>query len=371
MRWRDQLQLIMLDMCATALALGYAIGRIGCQVSGDGDYGIRSSPAVGDGLSRTAPSPPRRGSPCSRPRSTRPSRWASSPTCCGACATACAPGSCSRCTACSAASSALLVEFIRRNKEVLIGLTAPQLESVVLMIVGAVWLALMMRGARPRGPAGRSALRVGADRMALARRRPDVSMSATHLSVRFGSCACSMRRPPELASADRASRSRDGLTSDFVKPRGAHAIIQGDGDADDNRHRGEPRAGLPARQPPQRARAPGGRGLRHDGARARVRHPGVCRRRGRPARACAGVRRQAGRERAGHEELHVVFASKAFPCTAVLRTLAQEGLWCDVASGGELHLALTRRLRPRSGWCCTATPSPRPSCAWRCATGWG
>ena len=30
-------------MCATALALGYAIGRIGCQVSGDGDYGIRST----------------------------------------------------------------------------------------------------------------------------------------------------------------------------------------------------------------------------------------------------------------------------------------------------------------------------------------
>ncbi len=41
---------VLLDMCATALALGYAIGRIGCQVSGDGDYGIRSQPAVGDGL---------------------------------------------------------------------------------------------------------------------------------------------------------------------------------------------------------------------------------------------------------------------------------------------------------------------------------
>ena len=27
----------------TALALGYAIGRIGCQLSGDGDYGIASS----------------------------------------------------------------------------------------------------------------------------------------------------------------------------------------------------------------------------------------------------------------------------------------------------------------------------------------
>jgi diaminopimelate decarboxylase len=36
----------------------------------------------------------------------------------------------------------------------------------------------------------------------------------------------------------------------------------------------------------------------------------------------------------------VVFASKAFPCTAVLRVFAEEGLGCDVASGGELHLAL-------------------------------
>ena len=26
-------------MAGPALALGYAIGRIGCQVSGDGDYG--------------------------------------------------------------------------------------------------------------------------------------------------------------------------------------------------------------------------------------------------------------------------------------------------------------------------------------------
>src|ERR1700755_343140 len=38
----------------------------------------------------------------------------------------------------------------------------------------------------------------------------------------------------------------------------------------------------------------------------------------------------------GHE---VVFASKAFPCTAVLRVFAQEGLSVDVASGGELALA--------------------------------
>jgi diaminopimelate decarboxylase len=42
----------------------------------------------------------------------------------------------------------------------------------------------------------------------------------------------------------------------------------------------------------------------------------------------------------GHRDFNVVFASKAFPCTAVLELFAQEGLWCDVASGGELHLAL-------------------------------
>jgi len=56
-------------------------------------------------------------------------------------------------------------------------------------------------------------------------------------------------------------------------------------------------------------------------------------------RARARAFLQAGRD-AGHEDFHVVFASKAFPCTAVLSLFAQEGLWCDVASGGELHLAL-------------------------------
>lgn len=49
---------------------------------------------------------------------------------------------------------------------------------------------------------------------------------------------------------------------------------------------------------------------------------------------------------AGHEDFHVVFASKAFPCTAVLALFAQEGLWCDVASGGELHLALNAGFAP-------------------------
>jgi diaminopimelate decarboxylase len=44
--------------------------------------------------------------------------------------------------------------------------------------------------------------------------------------------------------------------------------------------------------------------------------------------------------RARHPDCDVLFASKAFPCTAVYRVLADEGLACDVASGGELALAL-------------------------------
>src|ERR1700722_13360188 len=49
---------------------------------------------------------------------------------------------------------------------------------------------------------------------------------------------------------------------------------------------------------------------------------------------------------AHHDDFGVVFASKAFPCTAVLALFAAQGLWCDVASGGELHLALRAGFAP-------------------------
>ena len=42
----------------------------------------------------------------------------------------------------------------------------------------------------------------------------------------------------------------------------------------------------------------------------------------------------------------VIFASKACPVTAVLRVFAEEGLGVDVASGGELHLALKAGFEP-------------------------
>jgi phosphatidylglycerol:prolipoprotein diacylglycerol transferase len=41
-RWRRWLGLELLDACAAPLAIGYAVGRVGCQLSGDGDYGEAS-----------------------------------------------------------------------------------------------------------------------------------------------------------------------------------------------------------------------------------------------------------------------------------------------------------------------------------------
>ncbi len=46
------------------------------------------------------------------------------------------------------------------------------------------------------------------------------------------------------------------------------------------------------------------------------------------------------------KDFDVLFASKAFPCTAVYRVLASEGIACDVASGGELALALRGGFDP-------------------------
>src|SRR5579875_1708169 len=60
------------------------------------------------------------------------------------------------------------------------------------------------------------------------------------------------------------------------------------------------------------------------------------------ARARAYVKGLSAR----HPDSDVLFASKAFPCTAVYRVLAEEGLACDVASGGELALALRGGFDP-------------------------
>jgi diaminopimelate decarboxylase len=50
----------------------------------------------------------------------------------------------------------------------------------------------------------------------------------------------------------------------------------------------------------------------------------------------------------GQDDFQVTFAAKAFPCTAVMALFAEEGLGCDVASAGELHLALRAGFDPAS-----------------------
>jgi len=58
----------------------------------------------------------------------------------------------------------------------------------------------------------------------------------------------------------------------------------------------------------------------------------------------AHIRSQMRGMRAAFEahgaDCHVIYASKAFPCVAIARIAAQEGLWIDVASAGELLTAL-------------------------------
>jgi len=61
-------------------------------------------------------------------------------------------------------------------------------------------------------------------------------------------------------------------------------------------------------------------------------------------RGRAGSYREAF-ERGGMA-FEVLFASKSFPCTAAYRLFAEEGLSVDVASGGELHMALRAGFDP-------------------------
>jgi phosphatidylglycerol:prolipoprotein diacylglycerol transferase len=144
MRWRNALELRVLDMIATTLALGYAIGRIGCQVSGDGDYGVRSSLPWAMGYPHgTVPTPPGvRVQPTPIYETV------------AMCLVAyglwrlrdrARPGVVFALYLVLSGLERFLVEFIRRNSEVLAGLTAPQLESVVLFAIGLAFLALLVR----------------------------------------------------------------------------------------------------------------------------------------------------------------------------------------------------------------------------------
>lgn len=138
--YRDFVGLRLLDLAAPALALGYAIGRCGCQLSGDGDYG---KPWNGPWA-------------MSYPNGTVPTERTVHPT----------PvyetlamglgawvlwqlrdrfrtGVLFAAYLIYAGTERFLVEFIRRNHAVALGLTAAQLESLAMMLIGAVWIAVV------------------------------------------------------------------------------------------------------------------------------------------------------------------------------------------------------------------------------------
>ena len=145
MGWRAGLPpLQFLDACSPAASFGYAIGRIGCFLSGDGDYGIRSKLPWAMGYPHgTVPTPPG--------VTVQPTPIYETVS---MCLLAYAlwklrdrvrPGVVLALYLVGSGLERLLVEFIRRNEEVLAGLTAPQLESLVLLAIGLLWLGALVR----------------------------------------------------------------------------------------------------------------------------------------------------------------------------------------------------------------------------------
>jgi len=141
--YRGYLGTALLDLCAPALALGYAVGRIGCQLSGDGDYGKEwDGPWA-----------------MSYPDGTVPTTADVHPTpvyetlAMGLVALVLwrlrnrlSGGLLFALYLLLAGIERFLIEFLRRNDDVAISLTQAQLISVAMIVAGGVWLALGLRG---------------------------------------------------------------------------------------------------------------------------------------------------------------------------------------------------------------------------------
>lgn len=140
--WRRFLGLTLLDVAAPALAIGYAIGRCGCQLSGDGDYG-----KAWDGPWAMA-----------YPDGTVPTNETVHPTpvyeslAMGLCAwllwqlrDRVRPGVLFAIYLLYAGVERFLVEFLRRNDPTTLGLTTAQVESLVMALGGAIWIAIVVR----------------------------------------------------------------------------------------------------------------------------------------------------------------------------------------------------------------------------------
>jgi phosphatidylglycerol---prolipoprotein diacylglyceryl transferase len=145
-RWRGWLGLEMLDTCSVPLAIGYAIGRVGCQLSGDGDYGEASdlpwAMAYPEGTVATT-------------EEVHPTPVYETLTM-GLVAVVLwrlrdrfAPGVLFGLYLIVAGAERFLVEFIRRNDAVAAGLTLAQLVSIAMVAGGAALLLARRGAARP------------------------------------------------------------------------------------------------------------------------------------------------------------------------------------------------------------------------------
>jgi phosphatidylglycerol:prolipoprotein diacylglycerol transferase len=142
--WRGMLNPQILDIAAIPLALGYAIGRIGCQISGDGDYGkpFHGLTAMGypNGTLPTPPGVTVYPTPIYETVAMALAAWVL-----WRLRDRVRPGLIFAGYLVLAGGERFLVEFLRRNHRIVGGLTAPQVESLVMLAVGAVWLALAAR----------------------------------------------------------------------------------------------------------------------------------------------------------------------------------------------------------------------------------
>ncbi|MDP2711701.1 MAG: prolipoprotein diacylglyceryl transferase [Solirubrobacteraceae bacterium] len=141
-RRRGMFNLALLDMCAPALAAGYAVGRIGCQISGDGDYGIATGLPWGmaypDGVVPTTEVV--HPTPIYESVSMLLVAWALWRS-----RDLLRPGVVFAFYLLLSGAERFLVEFVRRNDAVAAGLTEAQLLSLVLIIAGIVWLSRAKR----------------------------------------------------------------------------------------------------------------------------------------------------------------------------------------------------------------------------------
>ena len=135
--WRGFFGLRLLDFTAPLIAIGYAIGRVGCQLSGDGDYGEASDLPWA----------------MAYPDGTEPITTEVHPTpiyeslAMGLVAFVLwrlrdrlRPGLVFALWLVLTGLERLLVEFVRRNDPVALGLTLAQLVSVAMLAAGAAWL---------------------------------------------------------------------------------------------------------------------------------------------------------------------------------------------------------------------------------------